>query len=84
MTEREYYTTCLGFKRKKLSEARVIRRTHWLILNSFADQKKLPHNEQKWLPLEGDEVVNYVAPPKEVLKVWDAKFRSMTANYKLK
>jgi hypothetical protein len=77
MTEKSYYTTCLGFKRKKLNEAKVIRRTHWLILSSFADPKKLPANEMKWLPLEGDEFTTYIAPPKEVLQEWDKKFRSL-------
>lgn len=76
MTEREFYSTCLGFKRKELNHKKELRRTQWLILNSFADQKKLPRNESKWMPLPGDVIIEYKAPPKEILKQWDAMFRN--------
>ena len=80
MTEREFYSTCLGFKRKELNSSRRTRRTQWLILNSFADQKKLPRNEANWMPLAGDVIEVYRAPSPEVLREWQSMFKKLEWN----
>ena len=78
MTEMEFYLTCLGFKRKKLIEAKQLRTTQWLILNSFADQSKLPRNESAWMPLAGEPKPKpYKAPSKKILQKYIEQFKQL-------
>lgn len=71
MTEREYYILLIGHKERELKESKIERRRLWLILNSYADPKKLPKSESIWMPLEGDFVRTEISR-EEILKANEA------------
>lgn len=76
MTEHEYYKVCIGHKNKTLNKLRLHRQLVYFTATMNADQKKVP-SITKFMPLEGDNIVEYVPPPIEKLKEWDKKFKSL-------
>ena len=75
ITYLDYILTCIGAKDVDLSEARRHRDLMWVAYCGYKDPKKEPKTIQRFMPLEGDEIIKVEPPSQERLLELDQSFR---------
>ena len=75
ITYQDYIITCIGAKDIDLSEARRHRDLMWVAYCAYKDPKKEPRTIQRFMPLEGDEIIKFEIPTQERLSELDQSFR---------